>query len=91
MRAIFVGSQDLRGMRALRILPSMNTGYLVVSAYSKFGRVLCTDGEFHAKSLIGPGGWSAKIYKTETNAKKNNPGRVVIPLNEYQAFASLTS
>jgi hypothetical protein len=36
--------------------------------------ILCTDGEFHVESLIGPGGWSAKVYKTEAGAKRHNPG-----------------
>lgn len=41
--------------------------------------ILCTDGNFHARCMVGPGGWCAKLYKTEAGAKKNNPDDVVEP------------
>jgi hypothetical protein len=37
--------------------------------------VLCTDGEFHAEVQVGPGGWCAKIYKTERGADASAAGR----------------
>ena len=43
---------------------------------------LCTDGEFHAQTMCGPGGWCAKVYKTEAGARRNNPGSIVEPVKE---------
>ena len=57
------------------------TGYIVISNINP-ALILCTDGEFHGRSQVGPGGYSAKVYKTETAAGKHNPGRVVRPAAE---------
>lgn len=35
--------------------------------------ILCDDGEFHAATQVGPGGWNAKIYKTESGARRAYP------------------
>jgi len=35
--------------------------------------ILCTDGEFHIESLVGPGGWCAKVYKLRSNAVRSYP------------------
>lgn len=32
--------------------------------------ILCTDGEMHAANLVGPGGWSPKVYKTYKGAER---------------------
>lgn len=53
-------------------------GYMVISEINP-ALILCTDGNFHGRALVGPGGYCAKIYKTEAAAKKHNPGRKVIP------------
>lgn len=37
--------------------------------------VLCTDGEIHAEVQVGPGGWRARIYKTERGADASAAGR----------------
>jgi hypothetical protein len=37
--------------------------------------VLCTDGELHVESQVGPGGYCAKVFKTERGAKAALPGR----------------
>jgi hypothetical protein len=54
-------------------------GYIVISDINP-ALILCTDGEFHNRSQVGPGGWCAKVYKTEAGARKSHPGRVVRPL-----------
>jgi hypothetical protein len=33
--------------------------------------ILCTDGEFRAEQQIGPGGYSAKVFKTLIGARRN--------------------
>lgn len=52
-------------------------GYLVVGAVNP-STVLCTDGEFHARSMVGPNGFCAKVYKTEAGARRSRPGHQVV-------------
>ncbi len=42
-------------------------GYIVRSAINP-AMIYCTDGHFHADKQCGPGGWCAKVYKTERRA-----------------------
>ena len=56
-----------------------SSGYMVISDVNP-ALVLCTDGDFHGRTMVGPGGYCAKIYKTEASAQKHNPGRKVIPV-----------
>lgn len=32
--------------------------------------ILCTDGEFHARGVVGPGGYSAHEFKTRAGAER---------------------
>ena len=59
----------------------MNSGYIVISNINP-ALILCTDGEFHAKSQCGPGGYCAKVYKTDAGARKSHPGRTIQPIAE---------
>lgn len=45
--------------------------------------ILCKDGEFHISSLVGPGGYSPKLYKTKNGAKRyaDRVGGYVVELN----------
>lgn len=52
------------------------SGYVVISNVNP-ALILCTDGDFHARSMVGPGGYCAKVYKTAEAAQKHNPGRIV--------------
>ena len=45
--------------------------------------ILCTDGEFHGRSMVGPGGWCAKVYKTRAMAEKHNPYDRVVNVEGY--------
>lgn len=47
--------------------------YLVRSSINP-AMIYCTDGQFHPERQCGPGGWSAKLYKTKTNAVKVRSG-----------------
>ena len=60
-------------------MKNATTGYLVLGMVNN-NLVLCTDGDFHARSLVGPGGWSPKVYKTEAGAKKSWPENPVVAL-----------
>lgn len=40
--------------------------------------ILCTDGEWYPEGQVGPGGWSAKIYKTRKGAERVRSGHVVV-------------
>ena len=51
-------------------------GYVVISNVNP-ALILCTDGEFRTRSMCGPGGYCAKVYKTEAGAKCSHPGRIV--------------
>lgn len=55
------------------------SGYMVISQINP-ALILCTDGDFHGRSQVGPGAYCAKIYKTEAAAKKHNPGRTIVPV-----------
>ena len=68
---------------ALRqIATEESRGFIVFSDINP-ALILCTDGEFHARSVVGPGrDLSAKVYKTEVGARRFHPRRVVRPLAE---------
>lgn len=59
---------------------SKTVGYLVLGAVNN-NLVLCTDGEFHVKSVVGPGGYCAKVYKTEAGARRSYPEN---PIRKYE-------
>ncbi len=44
--------------------------YIVRSAKNN-RLILCTDNQFHAESMVGVGGFSAKLYKTKKNAERS--------------------
>jgi hypothetical protein len=46
--------------------------------------ILCTNGEFIAESLCGPGGYSAKVYKTRQGASSARDARFTL-VEEYRA------
>ena len=50
-----------------------NIRYLVRSTVNP-KLVLCTDGEFHYDAACGPGGFCAKLYKTEKGALATGRG-----------------
>lgn len=55
-----------------------STGYIVRSKQNPV-LILCTDGEFHTDTLIGPGrDLSAKVYKTTSGVKRAMGDRKVI-------------
>lgn len=56
---------------------AMMNGYMVLGAVNN-NMVLCTDGSFHARSQVGPGGWCAKVYRTEAGARKSWPENPVV-------------
>ena len=58
---------------------SATTGYIVISQINP-ALILTTTGEFHARGQCGPGGYCAKVYKTEAAARKSHPGRTIKPL-----------
>ena len=33
--------------------------------------ILCTDDELHPESMVGPGGWNAKTWKTRAGAARH--------------------
>lgn len=55
------------------------TGYVVLGSVNP-ALILCTDGAFHAKSMVGPGGYCAKVYKTAATAKRFHPNNPVQPV-----------
>lgn len=57
------------------------TGYVVIGSVNP-NAILCSDGKFHARSMVGPGGYCAKVYKTETGAKRSYPDNPIRPLDE---------
>lgn len=62
----------------------MNTktvGFLVLSAVNE-NMILCADGEFRWKGIVGPNGYRAKVYKTESGARKSWPDNPIRPLAE---------
>ena len=62
-------------------MKTTTNGYLVLGAVNP-KLVLCTDGEFHALSMVGPGGYCAKLYKTEAGAKRSWPTNPTQPYSE---------
>lgn len=40
--------------------------------------ILCTNGDWMPESMVGPGGYSAKVYKTEAGAKRVRDGHVIV-------------
>lgn len=50
-----------------------DNGYIIRSRLNP-KMILCTDGEFHAEIQVGPGGWCAKVYKTERGARNAHHG-----------------
>lgn len=54
-------------------------GYAVRSELNP-NMVLCTDGKFHCKAMVGAGGYSARVYVIAAQARKYNPGRLVSPV-----------
>lgn len=48
----------------------METRYIVRSHINP-KLILCTDGEFRAEQQVGPGGYSAKVFKTLIGARRN--------------------
>lgn len=50
-----------------------NTRFLVRSLLNP-SMIFCTDGEFHCESIVGPGGFCAKLYKTRRGAEAVRSG-----------------
>jgi len=44
--------------------------------------ILCTNGEFLPEQQVGPGGYSAKLYKTRKGAEVVRSGDVIV--EEYK-------
>jgi len=40
--------------------------------------IKCTDGEFHAPSQVGPGGWNVKVWGTKAGAARNGVAQELI-------------
>jgi hypothetical protein len=51
-------------------------GYLVLGELNP-KLILCTDGDFHAPSMVGPGGYCAKVYRTEAGARRRWPNNTI--------------
>ena len=51
-------------------MTSKNTGWIARGRINN-KVIVCTDGEKHPETMVGPGGWSAKVWKTRTGAAKH--------------------
>lgn len=54
-----------------------DTGYIVRSNLNT-AMLFCTDGDFHHETQCGPGGFCAKVYKTERGARAVRNGQVLV-------------